>query len=167
MTAGHTHAGTPGQPRTTIERTSDTEVTVTRTVNGPAHLVWKAFTEPELFQKWWVPKSMGMKLVSCRMDARVGGTYRLEFDVGQPEPMAFFGTYTEATPPTRLAWTNEEGGPDGSVTSVTFTEQDGRTLVVLRETYPTKAALDAAGTGAQEATVETFGQLDALLATLR
>jgi uncharacterized protein YndB with AHSA1/START domain len=152
--------------RTTVERTSDREVTVTRTVNGPARIVFQAFTKAELFQRWWVPKSMGMKLVSCQMDARVGGKYRLEFDVGAPEPMAFFGTYTEVTPNSRLAWTNEEGGENGSVTAVTFEEQGGRTLVVLRETYPSKEALDAAGTGAAEATIETFDQLDELLVAL-
>lgn len=152
--------------RTTVERTSDRDVVVTRIINGPAHLVFEAFTRAELFQRWWVPKSMGMKLVSCALDARVGGTYRLEFDVGAAEPMAFFGTYVEVQPPSRLVWTNEEGGEGGSVTTVTFHEQDGRTRLVLRETYPSKEALDAAGTGAAEALAETFAQLDELLATL-
>lgn len=152
--------------RTTVERTSDRDVVVTRTINGPARIVFEAFTRPELFQRWWVPKSMGMKLVSCEMDARVGGTYRLEFDVGAPEPAAFYGTYVEVQPHSRLAWTNDEGGEGGSITTVTFEEQDGRTLVVLHERYPSKEALDAAGTGAAEATVETFDQLDELLVEL-
>jgi uncharacterized protein YndB with AHSA1/START domain len=148
--------------RTTVERTSDREVTVTRTVNGPARLVFRAFSEAELFRKWWVPQSMGMKLMACEMDVRVGGTYRLVFDFGGQEA-AFFGTYVEVVPPTRLAWTNEEGGEAASVTTVTFEERGTTTLVTVRETYPTKEALDAAGTGAQEAMVETFAQLDALL----
>ena len=152
--------------RTTVERTSDREVVVTRTVNGPARLVFEAFTRAELFRRWWVPKSMGMTLVSCEMDARVGGTYRLEFDVGAPEPAAFFGTYVEVQPYSRLAWTNDEGGDGGSVTTVTFDENDGKTLVAVRETYPSKEALDAAGTGASEAMVETFDQLDELLVEL-
>ena len=152
--------------RTTVERKSDREVVVTRTINGPARIVFDAFTKPELFKRWWVPKSMGMKLVSCELDARVGGKYRLAFDVGGPEPVAFFGTYVEVKPYSRLAWTNEEGGENGSVTTVTFEETGGKTLVVLNEKYPSKEALEAAGGGAAEAMVETFEQLDELLIEL-
>jgi uncharacterized protein YndB with AHSA1/START domain len=152
--------------RTTVERTSDREVVVTRTINGPARLVFEAFTQAELLRRWWVPKSMGMTLLSCEVDARVGGKYRLEFDVGGPEPAAFFGTYVEVKPNSRLVWTNEEGGEGGSVTTVTFEEKGGKTLVVLQERYPSKEALDAAGTGAAEAMVETFNQLDELLVAL-
>jgi len=151
--------------RTTVERTSDREVTVTRTVNGPARIVFEAFTKAELLKRWWVPKSLGMKLLSCEVDARVGGKYRLVFDAS-PEPAAFFGTYVEVKPYSRLAWTNDEGGAGGPVTTVTFEEQGGKTLVVLRETHPSKEALDAAGTGAVEALVETFDQLDELLVAL-
>ena len=156
----------PGKHRTTVERTSDREVVVTRTINGPARIVFEAFAKAELLKRWWVPRSMGMTLLSCDVDARVGGTYRLEFDVGGPEPVAFFGTYVEVQPYSRLAWTNDEGGEGGSVTTVTFEETGGRTLVVLRERYPSKEALDAAGTGAAEALIETFEQLDELLVAL-
>jgi uncharacterized protein YndB with AHSA1/START domain len=156
----------PVKNRTTVERQSDREVVVTRTINGPARIVFEAFTRAELFKRWWVPKSMGMTLLSCEIDARVGGKYRLEFDVGGPVPAAFFGTYVEVQPYSRLAWTNEEGGEGGSVTTVTFEEQGGKTLVVLRESYQSKEALDAAGTGAADAMVETFDQLDELLVAL-
>jgi uncharacterized protein YndB with AHSA1/START domain len=152
--------------RTTVERKSDREVVVTRTIHGPARIVFEAFTKAELFRRWWVPKSMGMTLLSCELDACVGGKYRLEFDVGGPEPAAFFGTYVEVMPHSRLAWTNEEGGEGGSVTTVTFEEKGGKTLVVLCERYPSKEALDAAGTGAAEAMFETFDQLDELLVAL-
>lgn len=151
---------------TTVERASDREVVVTRTVNGPARSVFEAFTKAELFRRWWVPKSMGMTLLSCELDARVGGKYRLVFETGGPEPAAFFGTYVEVEPSSRLAWTNDEGGDGGSLTTVTFEEEGGRTLVVVRETYPSKEALDAAGTGAAEAMRETFDQLDELLVAL-
>ena len=156
----------PVKNRTTVERTSDREVVVTRTINGPARIVFEAFTTAELFKRWWVPKSMGMTLLSCELDARVGGRYRLEFDVGGPEPAAFFGTYVEVHPYSRLAWTNDEGGEGGSVTTVTFEEKGGKTLVVLHERYPSKEALDAAGTGAADAMVETFDQLDELVVAL-
>jgi uncharacterized protein YndB with AHSA1/START domain len=155
----------PAKNRTKVERVSDREVVVTRTINGPARIVFEAFTKAELLKRWWVPRSMGMTLLSCEVDARVGGKYRLVFD-HSPEPLAFFGTYVEVTPHSRLAWTNEEGGEGGSVTAVTFEETDGKTLIVLRETYPSKEALDAAGTGAAEAMIETFDQMEELLVAL-
>ena len=151
---------------TTVERKSERELVTTRTFNGPARIVFEAWTKPELFKQWWVPKSMGMSLLSCEMDVRVGGKYRLVFAHEAFGSMAFFGTYSEVTPHSRLAWTNEEGGDDGPVTTVTFQEQDGKTLLVMHELYPSKEALDAAGTGAADATVETFAQLDELLVTL-
>jgi uncharacterized protein YndB with AHSA1/START domain len=154
----------PMKNPTTVERTSERELVVTRTVNGPARLVFEAWTKPELFRKWWVPKSLGMSLLSCEMDVRVGGRYRLEFAHGDA-PVAFFGTYQEVTPHSRLVWTNEEGD-EGSVTTVTFAEEGGKTLVAMHELYPSKEALDAAGTGAAEAMGETFEQLDELLVTL-
>jgi uncharacterized protein YndB with AHSA1/START domain len=156
----------PVKQRTTVEQTSDREVVVTRTINGPPRIVFEAFSRAELLERWWVPRSMGMTLLSCEVDARVGGKYRLEFDVGGPEPVAFFGTYVDVQPYSRLAWTNDEGGEGGSVTTVTFEGKGGKTLVVLRETYPSKEALDAAGTGAADAMVETFDQLDELLVAL-
>jgi len=152
----------PMKNRTTVERRSDRELVVTRTFNGPARLVFEAWTEPELFTQWWVPKSLGMSLRSCEMDVRVGGKYRLEFE---PDAMAFFGTYKEVTPHSRLVWTNEESD-EGSVTTVTFEERGGKTLLVMHELYPSKEALDAAGTGAADVMVETFAQLDELLVTL-
>jgi uncharacterized protein YndB with AHSA1/START domain len=151
--------------RTTVERTSDRDVVVRRIINGPARIVFEAFTKAELFKRWWVPKSMGMTLLSCELDARVGGKYRLVFD-HSPEPVAFFGTYVEVKPYSRLAWSNDEGGEGGSVTTVTFEETTGTTLVVLTERYPSKEALDAAGTGAQDAMGEQFDQLDELLVAL-
>jgi uncharacterized protein YndB with AHSA1/START domain len=151
---------------TTVERTSDREVVVTRTFNAPARIVFQAWTRPELFKQWWVPKSMGMVLRSCEINARVGGRYRLVFGHDASNTHEFFGTYLEVTPHSRLAWTNEEGGADGPVTTVTFEEKAGKTLLVLHELYPSKEALDAAGTGAAEATRETFEQLDGLLVTL-
>jgi uncharacterized protein YndB with AHSA1/START domain len=154
---------TPMKNRTTVERKSERELVVTRTVNGPARIVFEAWTKPELFKQWWVPKSMGMVLRSCEMDVRVGGRYRLEFE---PEGMAFFGTYLVVTPHSRLVWTNDEGGDGGPVTTVTFEEKGGKTLLVMHELYPSKEALDAAGTGAADAMGETFEQLDELLVTL-
>jgi uncharacterized protein YndB with AHSA1/START domain len=165
MNAGNESKSGAVKNRTTVERTSDREVVVTRTINGPARIVFEAFTRADLFRRWWVPRSLGMTLLSCELDARVGGKYRLVFD-HSPEPVAFFGTYVEVKPYSLLAWTNDEGGEGGPVTTVTFEEQDGKTLVVLRETHPSKESLDAAGTGAVEAMAEQFDQLDELLVAL-
>ncbi|MBV9494222.1 MAG: SRPBCC domain-containing protein [Acidobacteria bacterium] len=152
--------------RTTVERTSDRELVVTRAFDAPARIVFEAWTTPELFMQWWVPKSMGMVLRSCEMDVRVGGKYRLVFGEDPSSTAEFFGEYREVIPPSRLVWTNEEGGETGPITTVTFEEKDGKTLLTLHELHPSKEALDAAGTGAADALVETFGQLDELLVTL-
>jgi uncharacterized protein YndB with AHSA1/START domain len=152
--------------RTTVQKKSEREVVVTRTFDAPARLVFEAWSKPELFKKWWVPRSMGMTLRSCELDVRTGGKYRLVFGDDPANPMAFFGKYLEVVPNKRIVWTNEESGDAGSVTTVTFEERDGKTLLVMSELYPTKEALDAAGTGAQEAMNETFGQLDEQLAEL-
>jgi uncharacterized protein YndB with AHSA1/START domain len=158
---------TPMKSRTTVERKSERELVVTRTVNGPARVVFEAWTKPELFVRWWVPKSSCASLLSWEMDIRVGGRYRLEF--GHPaseQPMAFFGRYIEVTPPSRLVWTNEESD-GGAVTTVTFEEKGGKTLLVLHELYPSKEALDAAiASGSTGGFSETFEQLDDFLATL-
>src|SRR5215475_11309171 len=155
--------------RTTVERQSERELVVTRTFNAPAHTVFEAWTKPELFRRWWVPKSFGLTMLSCEMDVRVGGTYRLVFShPASQEPMAFFGRYNEVMPHSRLVWTNDEGGEDGAVTTVTFEERGAETLVVMRDLYPSKEALDGAiasgSTGGGFS--ETFEQLDELLITL-
>ena len=150
--------------RTTVERTSERELVVTRTFNCPARIVFKAWTEPELFRRWWAPKSLGMSLRSCEMDVRVGGKYRLEFE---PDAMAFFGTYLEVTPHSRLVWTNDEGDEGGAVTTVTFEAKGGKTLLVVHDLYPSKEALDAAiASGATSGLPEQLEQLDEFLATL-
>jgi uncharacterized protein YndB with AHSA1/START domain len=166
MDARRESEATPMKNRTTVERKSERELVVTRTFNGPARIVFEAWTRPELFKQWWVPKSMDMFLRSCEMDVRVGGRYRLAFGHDASSPAEFFGRYIEVTPHSRLVWTNDEGGDGGPVTTVTFEEKGGQTLLVLHELYPSKEALDAAGTGAADVMSETFEQLDELLAAL-
>jgi uncharacterized protein YndB with AHSA1/START domain len=154
---------TPTKNRTTVERKSDREIVVTRMFNAPPRIVFEAWTKPELFKQWWVPKSMGMVLRSCEMDVRAGGRYRLVFGQDDAHADAFFGRYIEVTPHARLVWTNEEAGDAGSVTTVTFEDKGGATLLVVHDLYPSKEALDAAGTGAADAMDETFTQLDEAL----
>jgi len=153
--------------RTTVERTSDRELVTTRSFDGPARIVFEAWTRPELIMRWWAPKSFGMTFLSCETDARTGGSYRFVF--GHPaseQPMAFFGRYIEVTPPSRLVWTNDEG-EDGAVTTVTFEEDDGKTRVVVHDLYPSKEALDSAmASGSTGAWPEQFEALDDLLTAL-
>jgi uncharacterized protein YndB with AHSA1/START domain len=160
---------TPVKNRTTTERTSERELVITRSFDAPARIVFEAWTKPELIKRWWVPKSSGLSLVSCEADVRVGGSYRFVFKHGASEPMAFFGRYIEVTPHSRLVWTNEEAGDGGAVTTVTFEERDGKTLLVMRELHPSKEALDAAldpAMAMEEGMYESHQQLDELLATL-
>jgi len=154
---------------TTVERESEREIVVTRTFNAPARVVFEAWTKAELFKRWWVPKSFGLDLLSCEIDVRTGGKYRLVFQhPASPEPMAFFGTYTEVTPNARIVWTNEESA-DNCITTVTFEEKDGKTHLVLRELYPSKQALDDAiesGSTGTSGAPEQFELLDEVLVTL-
>jgi uncharacterized protein YndB with AHSA1/START domain len=150
--------------RTTVERKSERQLIVTRTFNGPARIVFEAWTKPELLERWWAPKSAGVSLLSCQADVRVGGGYRFEFGHAL-KVMAFFGRYIEVTPHSRLVWTNDES-EDGAVTTVTFEEKDGKTRLVMHELYPSKEALDAAIVGMEGAMPETLEQLDELLVTL-
>jgi uncharacterized protein YndB with AHSA1/START domain len=162
---GATKTGEPTKHQTTVERTSERERVVRRTFDAPARLVFQAWTRPELMKRWWVPRSIPMSLVSCEMDVRVGGTYKLTFKMEPHPPMDFFGRYVDVVPNRRLVWTNEEAGADASTTTVTFEEKDGVTTVVVSELFPSKEALEA--DGSHEAANEVHAQLDELLAVLK
>jgi uncharacterized protein YndB with AHSA1/START domain len=157
--------GERSDSRTTVERTSERELVVTRIFDAPVRIVFEAWTKPELFMQWWAPKSVGVPLFSCEMDVRTGGGYRIAFGHDAASAMAFFGKYLEVIPNARLVWTNEESA-DAAVTTVTFEEKGDKTLLVLRELYPSKEAFDAFS-GMEDSLPEQFGQLDELLVALR
>jgi uncharacterized protein YndB with AHSA1/START domain len=167
MDARRETESTPMKSRTTVERKSERELVVTRTFNAPARIVFDAWTKPDALKRWWAPKSFGISFISCEVDVRAGGTYRLVF--GHPaseQPMEFFGRYIEVTPHSRLVWTNDEGGEGGSVTTVTFAERGAETLVVMHDLYPSKESLDGAiASGSTNGFSEAFEQLDELLVT--
>ncbi len=150
---------------TAVERRSERELVITRTFNGPARIVFEAWTRPELLKLWWAPKSVGVVLLSCEADVRVGGRYRFEIGREGSKPMAFFGQYLEVAPHSRLVWTNEESN-DGAVTTVAFEDKGRKTLLVMHEVYPSKEALDRAIDGMEGGMTETFAQLDELLVGL-
>jgi uncharacterized protein YndB with AHSA1/START domain len=157
---------TPMKSPTTVERKSDREFVATRTINGPARLVFEAWTKPELFKKWWFPKSFGLTLLACEMDIRVGGKYRLLIGHGD-STMEAFGRYLEVTPHSRLVWTNEDGAEGGAITTVTFEEKAGKTLLVMHNLFPSKQALDAEiASGAISCLPEQLEQLDEVVVTL-
>jgi uncharacterized protein YndB with AHSA1/START domain len=169
MDARRETESTPMKLGTTVERKSEREMVVTRTFNGPARIVFEAWTTPALLQRWWAPKSLGVSFLSCEADVRTGGTYRFVFGhAASEQPMAFFGRYLEVTPHSRLVWTNDEGGEGGAVTTVTFEERGTETLVVMHDLYPSKEALDGAiASGSYHGGMgESFDQLDELLVTL-
>ncbi|KQX12052.1 SRPBCC family protein [Ensifer sp. ENS07] len=153
------------QNRTSVERKGDRELVVTRTFNAPPSMVYRAWSQPELFQRWWVPKSApGVSLVSCQMDVRTGGRYRLEFGAGGSDTMAFYGKYLEVVPNERIVWTNDEG-EEGAITTVTFKDEGGRTLLTFHEVYPSKEALEEALQSGAAALPEQLDQLDELLSS--
>jgi uncharacterized protein YndB with AHSA1/START domain len=151
------------QNRTSVEPRGDRELVVTRTINAPSSTVYRAWSQPELFQRWWVPKSMaGVSLVSCDMDVRTGGKYRLEFGAAGSDTVAFFGKYLEVVSNERITWTNDES-KESAVSTVTFEDQGGRTLLNFHEVYPSKEALEEALQGSAVALPEQLEQLDELL----
>ena len=151
--------------RTSVERKGDRELVATRTFDAPPSTVYRAWSQPELFRRWWMPKSVsGVSLVSCDMDVRTGGKYRLEFSAGGSDTMAFYGKYLEVVPNERIVWTNDEG-EEGAVTTVTFEDQGGKTLLIFHEVYPSKEALEEALQGGTAALPEQLEQLDELLSS--
>ncbi len=152
--------------KTTAERKGERELVVTRTFDGPARLVFKAWTTPELLKKWWAPKSSGATLVGCEIDLRTGGSYRYTFaHPSRDEPLAFFGQYLEVIPDAKIVWTNEES-EGGAVSTLTLVEIDGRTVLTISEVYPTREGVDDALQGAAEGMPEQFAQLDDMLVEL-
>ena len=150
--------------RTKVERT-DRELVVTRTFDAPARILFEAWSKPELFTRWWVPKSAGVNLLSCELDVRTGGSYRLAFGEDPANAMTFFGKYVEVVPNERIVWTNDESD-QGAISTVTFEEQDGKTLLRFSELYPTKEALDEAYVGMEGGMPEQLDQLETLLVEL-
>ncbi len=159
---GDNAGGAPN--RTSIERRGDCELVITRTFDAPPSTVYRAWSQPELFKRWWLPKSAsGISLVSCEMDVRTGGKYRLEFGTGGSDTMAFYGKYLEVVPNERIVWTNDEG-EEGAVTTVPFEDMGGKTLLHFHEVYPSREALEEAIQGSAAALPEQLDQLDELLA---
>jgi uncharacterized protein YndB with AHSA1/START domain len=156
---------------TIVERTADRELVVRRMFNGPAHIVFEAWTKPEHLKRWWAPRSFGVSLFECESDLRVGGTYRYAFGRDPKNPEVFTGRYLEVSPPSRLVLTQlyermREAGE--AVVTVTFEEREGRTLLTLHQLFPSKEALEGAlASGMEHGMRVTLDQLDELVAASR
>jgi uncharacterized protein YndB with AHSA1/START domain len=154
---------------TIVERTTDRELTVTRKFNAPAHIVFDAWTKPELLKRWWAPRSFGVSLFECEQDLRVGGAYRFAFGRNPKDPEVFSGRYLEVDPPTRLVLTQlyERMSEVGDViVTATFEESQGGTLLTLHQLFPSKEALEGAlASGMERGMRVTLDQLDALVAS--
>ena len=162
--------------QTTMELEGDREIVIARTFNGPARIVFDAWTKPELVRRWWAPKSHRVAVVGCDVDLRVGGTYRYVLRLEAGGQLAFSGKYTEVTPHSRLVYTENfeptasgvQPGDASLINTVTFDEHDGKTHVVSRSLCPSKDLRDAIlATGMEHGMREAWDQLDALVASLR
>ena len=150
---------------TSVERKGDRELVVTRTFDAPPRIVFKVWSDPDLFRMWWVPKGAPMTLQECDMDVRTGGKYRLKFEAGG-QTMEFFGKYLDVVPDQRIVWTNDEGDEEGAVTTVTFEDRGGKTFLTFHELYPTAEALEEAMQGSAAGLPTQLDQLDELLSTI-
>jgi uncharacterized protein YndB with AHSA1/START domain len=155
---------------TIVERTSHRELIVTRTFDAPAHIVFEAWTKPELLKRWWAPKSFGVSLFECEQDLRVGGAYRFAFGRDPKNPEVFSGRYLEVDPPSRLVLTQvyERMSDIGDVVvTADFEESQSRTRLTLHQLFPSKEALEGAlASGMERGMRVTLDQLDELVASM-
>lgn len=124
---------------------TDTQILITREFAAPKHLVYKAYTTPELISQWWTAKRGAMKV--CEVDLRVGGRWRFVMDATEGFEVGFHGEYTEIVPDERLVSTEVyEGVPDGDsapvINTLTFSESDSRTTMTLLTDCPSKEVRD-------------------------
>jgi uncharacterized protein YndB with AHSA1/START domain len=156
-----------GSNRTVSEVRSDLELVITRTIDGPARIVFDAWTKVELLVRWWAPNAIGVAGDGFVSDVRTGGRFRQVLRLHGGGEIAFSGTYLEVTPPTRLVYTSIfEPRPEAGevLCTVTFEERDGKTKIVLHEKFPSKETLEAAMCGGMDASLD---QLDDLVSALQ
>ncbi len=157
----------PGPGVTAYTTPTDTEIVITRVVDAPRRLVWKAWTEPEHIRQW-LSGLEGWTMPVCEMDARAGGAWRYVWRKDSGTEMAMGGLVREAVPPERLV-TTERWGPEWpeTVNTLRLAEAGGRTTITLTILYPSTEARDAAlATGMKDGMDLSFSRLDALLRTM-
>ena len=156
--------------QTSMELVGDREIVIARTFNGPARIVFDAWTKPELVRLWWAPKSRGVSVVGCDADVRVGGNYRYVLRPATGDEIAFSGKYTEVTPHSRLVYTQifePMAGAGEVIVTVTFDERDGKTTVTSRLLYESVEDRDGhLQSGMESGMRESIDRLGELLTTL-
>jgi uncharacterized protein YndB with AHSA1/START domain len=123
---------------------SDREIQMTRTFNAPRHLVFEAFTNPELLQRWLLGPP-GWTMIVCEVDLRVGGGYRWVWRNDNGTEMGMRGVYREVAPPDRIVATekfDQAWYPGEAVGTITFTEQGGKTTITQTLLYESREARD-------------------------
>jgi uncharacterized protein YndB with AHSA1/START domain len=161
---------------TTLELRGDREIVITRDFNGPARIVFEAWTKPELVRRWWAPAGRGVAVASCEADVRAGGGYRYVLRLNNGNHFAFSGTYSEVAPYSRLVYTEifeptaggASPGEPGVIVTVTFDERGGKTHLISHSLCPSPQVRDAIiASGMEQGMRETMDQLDELVASLR
>lgn len=160
-------AGIPHSGKLTVTTPSATAVAVERTFEAPARLVWDAHTKPELIRQWLTGPE-GWSMPVCEVDLRVGGRYRFEW--GHPSEQGFGtgGEFTVVEPHTRLRSTERMDGFEGEAANLyEFSEQDGRTTLLLTMEFGSQEARDGAvATGMTDGMGASFDRLEALLPSI-
>ena len=147
---------------------ADTQILITREFDAPRHLVWKAYTTPDLIARWW-GGSHG-KVTSAEVDLRVGGTWRYVLAANEGFEVAFHGEYREISEPERLVNTEiYEGAPEGvGVVTTTLTESDGRTTLTQLCEYGSREVRDAViDSGMESGMQESLDALEQVAVSLR
>lgn len=154
--------------RLTLE--GEREILIERDFMAPAEIVFRAWTDPDLVKLWWAPRDLGVSIVTCEAEIRVGGRYRYVLENAGGELIGFTGHYREITPPSRLVYTQYVEGMEKAgeaLVEVNFRSSGARTLVSSRETYPSAEVRHMAVTSGMEQGLRlTWEQLSALLPSL-
>ena len=155
-----------GASATSLTLEGDRSFVIARTFNGPARIVFEAYTRPELVARWWAPQSHGVSIVACDADVRPGGSYRYVLRVRARQEIAFSGQYLEVTPEPTAS--GVQPGDQAITITVTFEERDGQTHFLSRTVCPTPELRDTIiASGMESGMRETMDQLEALVARLR
>jgi uncharacterized protein YndB with AHSA1/START domain len=153
----------------TVTLPADEQILITREFDAPRHLVYRAWTTPELVRRWWCGRRGEMTVVE--MDFRVGGAWRYVMIAHGGHEVGFHGEYVEIAPDERIVWTEVyEGAPEGEPAecTATFTESGGRTTLALLTQVESKAVRDMiVETGMEGGVQEQMEILDEILRTLR
>jgi uncharacterized protein YndB with AHSA1/START domain len=157
--------------KATVTLPKDTEILITREFDAPKHLVYRAYTTPELVKRWW--SGDRGEVTSVEADLRVGGRWRNAMRANDGFEVAFHGEYREIVPNERLVTTEiYEGIPNGeeaaALVTITFSEKDGRTMLTTLMQLPNQQVRDAIiQSGMEGGLQEAFDHLEQVVQTLR